>query len=373
MMDESDSDAAAHASLHGSRFDIKGIIASHYTWWILLLLLALQAGYFCAAFNDPVFWRDEAATVFLSIAPLSEMAEVLAEAPKNFTHSLALAVWFKLFGASELTARLFSLLACMGASILFYVGGRRFWGHAESGLAMAVILGVSPIVLKYGLSDAAAYGFALFASAWAFERFTALGRNRTWWTWFSVGAAGFLLTNTQPVNFAVALGLGLMWMRRLWWQTNDKPLARRLVSTMALPALFLAVSLPTLIQIALAGGSDIGAGRMSLDSFTLTYVFGFAKTVMAQVVPLADYLLLFLSDDNPGGLPGGWLGMSGWYAQFATGVSIAGIAVMAGILLWRTHRWVAVDIVVVFAATIAFFTLGSLFMDRVTVPFVSLR
>lgn len=339
------------------------------TYAALAAVLVLQLFYFLAANENPVFWRDEAATVMLAKEHWVPMLYVFTHDWKTYTHSLALTLWLNLVGTSELSARFFSLFACMGAVLFFFRGGQRFWGNSAAGLAMAALVGTSPLVLRYLGNDAAAYGFALFTSAWTFERYTALEDRRTRWRWMSFLAASFFMCNTQPVNFAVALALGLVWMRRRfaereagWWT--------RVQRAIVLPAAMVATAGPTLVQAVMYAGAEVGTGRVEASSFSAAYVARHCVAMLNSVAPMYAYVANFATDDDPAGNLSRLASQKVPAAIFVSCLLIAALAAAAR-RLWRSHRLRIVDVLIAFAATALFFTAGSLAMDRLAILFKS--
>lgn len=128
-------------------------------------------------------------------------------------------------GFTPLMLRISAALATVGSVVTMYVIGSRFFGRI-AGVAMALLLALSPSVLfygRYGSSPAGTLLATLLAllCAWVF-----LDRDRSaWWMGPVTGAVFFLATlQYAPARIVTIALLGvtilvaLVRWRRLWWQ-----------------------------------------------------------------------------------------------------------------------------------------------------------
>lgn len=331
----------------------------------LVAVLAIQVGYFAGFARDPVFWRDEAATVQLAAEAWGPMWSTFVDDWKTYSHSLALTLWVALFGIGETAARAFSLASCMLATWLLYRGLARDMEDRLLALLGASLFGLSPLLLTFLLGNAAAYAFAMLTCVWAWERMLALRPEAkpSAWLWF--GLAALLMLNAQPVNFAFAAALVLVWARRqapacmaggfAWWRLA------------LLPGVLAVAALPTLIQAVRFAGAETGCGRIPLSDLSFGYFARIGWAAINNFSHLPAHLLNFVTDDNAGRfLREGLRALPAWIYPVVLALSVVvlwGVGRSAG----RGSRWI--DAVTLLVVPICVLGIGGLGNDRLVVPF----
>lgn len=141
---------------------------------VLLLVAALTFGHL----QRDALWLDEVLTYFMAggahngpLSPLEVASRVMADAAWPPGYYLALAVWGRFTGWSELAVRLLSLLAGMITVALVYRLGKSL-ADARTGLFAAALIGTTAFFLHY-FHDARGYTlYMLFTAgaAWAYWR-----------------------------------------------------------------------------------------------------------------------------------------------------------------------------------------------------------
>lgn len=265
----------------------------------LFLLLLVQFYYFIAATDDPVFWRDEAAIVSISTDTWSSMLRLFADEWKCYAHQIVLRGWLDVFGVSEVSARALSAVAAAGAMILMFLGSKRWLGHRDGALLSATLLATGPLFLRQIQGSVQPYAFALLTAVWAFERFTRLVERRRRGNWIWMGVALFLQMNTQPVNYAAALALALVWMRIEICKSGSRP--QRCKNALKLPMLALIASIPTTLQTIRFLGVETGMGRVHAGVIGPAYLLKQVMVFFESVCPFLYSVSYFALDDYVSG------------------------------------------------------------------------
>lgn len=161
----------------------------------LVAVAALAVAMRCAILTDmpASLFRDEARHALTAIHILDDSGYRPVYEPEIALPTLflyALALWFKLFGISLLTLRLFMALAGVGGVLLLFLLGQRLFG-TRIGLIAAYLFAISFWALRMqrvALAPCFSTGLVLLA-LWLFVRAV---QERRWWDWAlaGVGAAG---------------------------------------------------------------------------------------------------------------------------------------------------------------------------------------
>jgi len=327
---------------------------------VLLLVLDLQTHYYLVCTRDAVFWRDEAQHLQLALERPSKLLSHLMSEWEPYAYIVALRWWCNLFGVSEASARSLSWVSVMAATVLMYRGARRWFGRRETALAAAVVLGSSPMVLERILNVVKPYGFALFASALAFERLTCLESRRTWGVWLGFAGASFLMLNTQPVNFAWAAALGTIWFIR---RSSVRGGLRGLVRAAQVPVVFAACAIPTLVQGLRFAGAETGCSRLSPADLTMGFMAKFGLKIFAALSPIGYYGLYHSLDDYIGESFGALLSLPPELLVILLLV-MAGLVAAALRLAWRRCGRAVADTLLLVVITTGLLALAGLVNAR---------
>jgi mannosyltransferase len=153
-------------------------------WIILILAFGLRL----ISINQSL-WLDEAANVvgstqysfwlFLTKYTLGDF-----HPPVYFA---ILWIWDHIFGISELSVRLPSVIFAVATVYLVFLIGKKIWNH-NVGLLAALLLAISPLQLYYS-QEARMYSFAAFAVALSFYFLLKIFEDKKyiWWYGLSVG------------------------------------------------------------------------------------------------------------------------------------------------------------------------------------------
>ena len=133
---------------------------------VAVLILAAALRFW--ALGHESYWYDEAVSVFNAQAPLRYVPhEVAVRDVSPPLYFLVLALWIKVFGASEVATRALSALGSTLALLLFHRFARRVAGERVAAFA-AVLYACAPFSLRFA-QEARMYGLLLPLTWAAFE------------------------------------------------------------------------------------------------------------------------------------------------------------------------------------------------------------
>jgi len=129
----------------------------------LILLPIVLFGIFLRLYklDAQSLWMDEVATVIYSKFPLSQITDRIAHYQNSPPfHYVAVNIFIRLFGESELIVRLPSVITGFLSIILVYFLGKELFGKTE-GIISSLLLTVSPVHVFYS-QEARTYSFFIF-------------------------------------------------------------------------------------------------------------------------------------------------------------------------------------------------------------------
>jgi hypothetical protein len=198
-------------------------------WGGLALLLLLGAWLRFAELGRPSFDTDEYWHVFAAQA-VNATGEPRLPSGNLYTrvrwHTDQVATAFRLFGVSEASARIPSVLWGLAAVLLTYAAGRRWLGPG-AGLAAAAVVAASPVMVEtarfcrmYAMFQALYLGAAIaYAAGW--ETTGVRLRTRAVWT-----AAGLALLaaalKTQSLAMSFIPAVAVYWLGRALVQPRSR-------------------------------------------------------------------------------------------------------------------------------------------------------
>jgi hypothetical protein len=334
------------------------------------LLLVLQFRYYTLSLVDPVLARDEANDVLTVRQSWSGLWNHFVTDWVPFVYLLALRGWTALAGDGERAIRLLSFLCVLAADLLLLRGFARWFKDPWAALCATMLVGLSPVVLRYPVIDfARPYAMALFTAAFAFERFVALVEAPSRRRWFGFGVAALLMCNIQPVNLGFGAALALAWV--ILRVNRDSFRARPgWLDLLSAPLVLLASALPTVIQ-ALRFREGQGDDRVAEALWGPVHYVRFALRSLAEVFPFTPAVVGYAFDDNlPGGLRDLLLGTP-WEMRLL-------ILVVLAAALWAwSRRAVAGDgrrtlgALALFGVPVLFLATAGFFNARMVVPWKS--
>ena len=132
--------------------------------WAFPLVLMTTLG--LLGVNTPGLWEDELATLGMITAPWSEFWGVLANAEASIgPYYVLMRLWTEVFGTSDLSLRIPSVLAMAGSAGLLAALGTRIGGR-RVGIAAGTLFAVIPMISRYA-QEARPYAITVFAAVLA--------------------------------------------------------------------------------------------------------------------------------------------------------------------------------------------------------------
>ena len=326
------------------------------------LVLDMQVRYSLVAMRNAVFWRDEAQHLQLAREHLFVQARHFLQELEPYSYILTLRIWTDLFGAHEAGARSLSAFCVMLATLLLYRLGRRWFRERTAALALATLVGCSPMVLERIATVTKPYAFSLLACVLLLERVISLETSRQRIrSWLGVFFAAVLAGNAQPVGFAWMTALGVLWMRRRLGESAG--FHRKAIAALTVPTLMMIAASPSLVQAVRFAAEETGCARIAAGTLGVPYFAQFGLRVLGALNPLMYYGVYHALDDYPrAGIP------SLVRLPPETGALVALLAVPAvGLVLiavWKSSRWSAVDALILGTMPIVLLGLGGLVNAR---------
>jgi hypothetical protein len=179
-------------------------LSKRYEWLLLGLLIALAVCLRLPNFNESL-WLDEVLSSRVGLAnPLDFWRTVIFENHPIFYRILMLG-WIRLFGDSEISLRLPSLLFGSGSIILLYQLGKKWTGRKMAFLA-ALLLTLSPVHIWYS-QEAKLYSLLLFLVLSSVYLFGELEnpKRKAGWLLYSLSIFLMVFTHYSSLIFILAI------------------------------------------------------------------------------------------------------------------------------------------------------------------------
>lgn len=328
--------------------------------------------YFGAVARDRVLWRDEAHALALATAPFREFLGYFAYVEHQTSYLVVLRMWSACAGTSELAAAALSLACALGAVALMGRIGGTLLKDARAGVACAVLLAASPLLLRHNASAVRPYAFALFADLLVVAAVLGLWRGFTARRVAGTAFCLLLAMNAQPVNIAFGGALGAVWAGAMWGRTRGRPLVGRAVRSVVLAVLTLLAALPMLVQsLRFARVMQGVEPHQSAGALSVKAAFKFVFGSLDAVFPLFGSLFGFVLGDDPGGSVRQVL--SSWPAILAMVLCLAalGVLVRRSAGAWRPAAPLLGTCLLFSALCTGLLLFASLFHSRTIEPFRS--
>ena len=183
--------------------------------WILGVTLLVAAGLLGYRLGQWSFWYDEVVTIRLALADspwslLHGLAQI--DATRAPLHPMILEGWVMVFGASEVSARLSSLLCGLATvGLVFAIGRVAFDTHA--GLWAAWLAAWSPVLIVYS-REARMYAWLVTVTCFSWRMLLGAGR----WTVtraIAYGVSLVALGYSHPLGLLMTATLGLASLTRV--------------------------------------------------------------------------------------------------------------------------------------------------------------
>lgn len=185
---------------------------------------------------------DEAATVFIAGAPLSELVQwLLAPNPHQPLYYLLLHAWMRLAGQGELAVRFISLMSGVLLVPLTYTFARRIGPQQETQAAFwaAMAAAINPMIV-WDAQDNRMYALlAVWNLASFYLALNILQGRGGWRVWAGYVIATTLALYTHMLAFFILFAENVLWAVLLWARPKRWTLLRRWIAAqMAVAALF---------------------------------------------------------------------------------------------------------------------------------------
>lgn len=169
-----------------------------------------------AAFSwQPSYWYDEAATVYVAQRPWPDLERLLANQDAvHGAYYLLMHVWFRLFGASEFSARLPSALA-VGVAVAGVVVLAGMIADRRVAIVAGLVCAVLPR-LTWAAVEARGYALTAAVAVWlTIVVLVAVRRNRWfWWALYALGVAVSIVVFMDLATLVCAHAVTVLLLRR---------------------------------------------------------------------------------------------------------------------------------------------------------------
>jgi len=169
-----------------------------YLAWLIPAVLTLAVS--LVEIGRPALWTDELATFGVATTPIHDVVRLVKTTDAvNSPYYFVMIGWTRLFGTSDLSLRMPSVIAMTVAAGMIGALGARLLS-ARAGLVAGIIFALVPTTSRYA-QEARAYGFVVLAATVATYALHAAYRKPTFWR-FAVYALSLTLLGAMN---AVAL------------------------------------------------------------------------------------------------------------------------------------------------------------------------
>ncbi len=180
---------------------------------------------FAVTFADagrPSLWGDELATWSAARRSWSQLWQLFDHIDVVFApYYICMHGWVRLFGDSELSLRMPSVLAVTVTAALLAVLGRRLFSM-RVGLFAGVLFSVLPGVSRAGQDARVAAFSAMFAVLATLALLAAFEASR-WWRWLMYGASVVALGATSVIALLLLAAHGVFVVQRWWINRGRQP------------------------------------------------------------------------------------------------------------------------------------------------------
>jgi mannosyltransferase len=179
---------------------------------MILIAAAFMAGFISLWIGlKQSIWFDEAYSILLAQQPIAELLRLTALDTHPPLYYLLLKGWASIFGWSELSLRISSVLPMMGAVVVGGLLVRRMFGN-RAAVGAVLTLMLAPLLLRYGF-EIRMYAWASFIGISAtyalYSAWKAKNRKRLYWL---IGYALLVAAGTYLLYYLVFL-----WFAHVAW------------------------------------------------------------------------------------------------------------------------------------------------------------
>ena len=179
---------------------------------LLAIILLLGLGLRLINLNQS-FWLDEAISAKVAQIPFSQIGQFIKGDFNPPLYYYIINLWENIFGASEFSLRIPSLVFGLGAIWLTFMIGRFFLDkHAK---LAALLLATAPLHIYYS-QEARAYSLTVFTVLTAAYFFIKSLKNKKYWICFAFFLPIMVFSHYQSLLFLPVFGI------IFWWENNKK-------------------------------------------------------------------------------------------------------------------------------------------------------
>ncbi len=200
------------------------LFQKRYTW-VAIVLLTVGLALRLIGLGARPLWFDEVISAVYARQKFSLLLALNSGDNHPVGYYLALKGWLKIFGESETTIRLLSVLPAVGALWFIWRIGRRLFPSEPRLALVALALAVfSPFQIYFG-QEARNYSLLEFFSLAAVWFWLGGLTNNRWWDWLGLGICGVLglVCNLTMAFYLIVLGLYPLFKARHYWQSGILP------------------------------------------------------------------------------------------------------------------------------------------------------
>lgn len=229
--------------------------ADRHPWLVAGLFFVLQVALRSPGLGESSLWLDEAIFLLWSRLPVSVVVRLAWSDANPPLYPLGLGIWVDVFGTSEVSARLPSLLlSAAGGSSLWLLGRR--WVSTEAGLYAAAFFTASSLGFHYG-REARIYALLPVLSVASFHLFFRTLRRPTT---RSVVALALVNATGAYAHFTVAFVFLAQLVGALGWaRARPRGVAAYLASQVLALVLFLPWASRVFANAPVSGRSWLGS------------------------------------------------------------------------------------------------------------------
>jgi len=202
------------------------------------------------------FWLDEAISAKIARMPFSQINQFIKSDFNPPLYYYIINLWENIFGTSEISLRIPSLIFGLGAIGLIFIIGRLFLNYHTK--LSALLLATAPLHIYYS-QEARAYSLTVFTVLATAYFFLKSLNNKKYYILWSLSLPIMIFSHYQTFFFLPVFGI------IFWWENNKKSYLNRwriwrpfLISL--LPLLILFLFYRPIFQKQLLAGQGIGDG-----------------------------------------------------------------------------------------------------------------